>query len=156
MTCKELSLEGGGSISLLKLSLKSLKSSPGALKLLSSVRDLHLKPNFHGNPKYFEIPSLKWDSLKRAVIHQFKEKTLNSLVEEAPLLRELILEGRVLAENGEFTEKLKIRRSSIRMLKIEGLSEVEEIKLRGEKEGREIIIMRGNNQAKVSVVAELA
>ena len=62
----------------------------------------------------------------------------------------------MLAENGEFTEKLKIRRSSIRMLKIEGLSEVEEIKLRGEKEGREIIIMRGNNQAKVSVVAELA
>ena len=122
-----------------------------ALKLLSSVRDIHLRLNFHGNPKFFEIPSLKWDSFKRAVIHQFKEKTLNSLVEGAPLFRELILEGRVVAENGEFTEKLKISWSSIRLLDI-GLSEVEEIKLMAEEEGREIIIMRGNNQTKFSVV----
>ena len=143
--CAQLSLEGNGRVHSLYLYVKSIKKTSPCFKILSTVRNLSLEKYLISNGA--TSPPIHWDSLRRVLLNNFKEGALNSLTDGAPHLSEVILEGTNLSDDQGC---VSLRCRNLRLLKIENLENVKEIKVKKGK--REVAIVKGTRDTTISFV----
>ena len=93
------------------------------------------------------MSDFKWDSLVSLSVEYFKKKTLTSILEMAPNLRDLILERGRLGRD----QNLLIRSKHLKLLDISEIKDVAEIKVQKEKTSEELIMIRGSKMMKVLI-----
>ena len=150
VSCKQLALEGEGSVGLLELNAEAIEKSKSSEHIFRALRSLTLRNCFGSDRDH--LPSISFDSLQRAAFIHFHETTVNWLLRRAPGIKEVWLEGLGKKEELRESDVLRVQAMTLRLLNIEKLDDVKEIQVETERSRPDITIVKGTRKTEVTIL----